>query len=101
MSLAENSQNVSEDQILQRFGYRQEYKRELRRFASFAIGFSFISMNAHSLHLLTNHTLVWFPSHIRQRTIPLSLTYEMASVAERHARAPAERQARSTLCLRY
>jgi len=58
MSLAENSQNVSEDQILQRFGYRQEYKRELRRFASFAIGFSFISMNAHSLHLLTNHTLV-------------------------------------------
>ena len=43
MSLAENSQNVSEDQILQRFGYRQEYKRELRRFASFAIGFSFIS----------------------------------------------------------
>jgi len=46
MSLAENSQNVSEDQILQRFGYRQEYKRELRRFASFAIGFSFISMNA-------------------------------------------------------
>ena len=44
MSLAENSQNVSEDQILQRFGYRQEYKRELRRFASFAIGFSFISI---------------------------------------------------------
>src|SRR5438477_945921 len=44
MSLAENSQNVSEDQILQRFGYRQEYKRELRRFASFAIGFSFISL---------------------------------------------------------
>ena len=50
----------------------------------------------------TNHTFVWFLSHIGQRIIPLSLTYEMASVAERHARAPAERQApENALCLRY
>lgn len=44
MSLADNPQNMSEDQTLQKFGYRQEYKRELRRFASFAVGFSFISI---------------------------------------------------------
>ncbi len=44
MSLADNPQNISEDQTLQRFGYRQEFKRELRRFASFAVGFSFISI---------------------------------------------------------
>src|SRR5438270_12782565 len=44
MSLAGNPQNTSEDQTLQKFGYRQEYKRELKRFASFAVGFSFISI---------------------------------------------------------
>ena len=44
MSLADNPQNISEDQTLQKFGYRQEYKRELKRFASFAVGFSFISI---------------------------------------------------------
>jgi amino acid transporter len=44
MSLADNPQNTSEDQTLQNFGYRQEYKRELKRFASFAVGFSFISI---------------------------------------------------------
>ncbi|GAC1613671.1 MAG: hypothetical protein NVS4B7_05270 [Ktedonobacteraceae bacterium] len=52
MSLADNPQNISEDQTLQNFGYRQEYKRELKRFASFAVGFSFISMSAHTVHLL-------------------------------------------------
>jgi len=44
MSLADNSQNLSEDQTLQQFGYQQEFKRELKRFASFAVGFSFISI---------------------------------------------------------
>src|SRR5215472_3923451 len=29
---------------VERFGYRQEYRRELKRFASFAVGFSFISI---------------------------------------------------------
>jgi len=29
---------------LERFGYKQEFKRELKRFASFAVGFSFISI---------------------------------------------------------
>ena len=29
---------------VERFGYRQEFDRSLRRFASFAIGFSFISI---------------------------------------------------------
>ena len=52
MSLADNSQNLSEDQTLQQFGYQQEFKRELKRFASFAVGFSFISMTAHTVHLL-------------------------------------------------
>jgi amino acid transporter len=44
MSLAEKTQSFSEDQTLQKFGYRQEFKRELKRFASFAVGFSFISI---------------------------------------------------------
>src|SRR5438876_8653469 len=44
MSLADSPQSFSEDQALQRFGYQQEFKRELKRFASFAVGFSFISI---------------------------------------------------------
>src|SRR5256714_1853578 len=44
MSLADNTQSFSEDQTLQKFGYQQENKRELKRFASFAVGFSFISI---------------------------------------------------------
>ena len=40
MSLTDNTQSFSEDQTLQKFGYQQEYKRELKRFASFAVGFS-------------------------------------------------------------
>jgi amino acid transporter len=44
MSLTDNSQSSSIDATLHGFGYRQEFKRELRRFASFAVGFSFISI---------------------------------------------------------
>src|SRR2546430_4766715 len=44
MSLADNTQSFSEDQTLQKFGYQQEYKRELKRFTSFAVVFSFISI---------------------------------------------------------
>src|SRR5207248_10596694 len=44
MSLTDNTQSFSEDQTLRKFGYQQEYKRELKRFASFAVGFSFISI---------------------------------------------------------
>ena len=32
------------DEVLRRYGYQQEFGRTLRRFASFAIGFSFISI---------------------------------------------------------
>jgi len=32
------------EQLLTRFGYKAEYRREIKRFASFAIGFSFISI---------------------------------------------------------
>src|SRR5579884_1081250 len=35
---------VGTDQSLAAFGYQQEFKRELKRFASFAVGFSFISI---------------------------------------------------------
>ena len=45
MSLTDNTQSFPEDQTLQKFGYQQVYKRELKRFASFAVGFSFISSN--------------------------------------------------------
>ncbi len=39
MSVTENPQREYGDQTLQQFGYRQEFRRELKRFASFAIGF--------------------------------------------------------------
>ena len=42
MSIVDNTQNA--DQELQQYGYKAEFRRELRRFASFAIGFSFISL---------------------------------------------------------
>ena len=44
MSLADQTPGVSTDQPLQDFGYKQEFRRELKRFASFAVGFSFISI---------------------------------------------------------
>ena len=42
MALTNETSNA--DQLLTRFGYKPEYRREIRRFASFAIGFSFISI---------------------------------------------------------
>ncbi len=44
MSLAENPQDSYAEEALQKYGYQQEFRRELKRFASFAIGFSFISI---------------------------------------------------------
>ncbi|HYK86696.1 MAG TPA: amino acid permease, partial [Ktedonobacteraceae bacterium] len=46
MSLTDNPQGgyTDTDATLQKFGYQQEFKRELKRFASFAVGFSFISI---------------------------------------------------------
>ena len=44
MSLAENPEGSYAEEALQKYGYQQEFRRELKRFASFAIGFSFISI---------------------------------------------------------
>jgi amino acid transporter len=44
MSLTDNRQSGYSDSTLQNYGYQQEFKRELKRFASFAVGFSFISI---------------------------------------------------------
>src|SRR5205807_1339343 len=44
MSLTDNQQSSYAEEALQRYGYRQEFRRELKRFASFAVGFSFISI---------------------------------------------------------
>ena len=44
MSLTENPQGNYAEEALQQYGYRQEFRRELKRFAIFAIGFSFISI---------------------------------------------------------
>ncbi len=44
MSLTDDTQSSYSDAALQKYGYEQEFKRELRRFASFAVGFSFISI---------------------------------------------------------
>ena len=51
MSLTENPQGNYAEEALQKYGYRQEFRRELKRFAIFAIGFSFISKTAHSYQL--------------------------------------------------
>ena len=42
MALTNETSNA--DQLLTRFGYKPAYRREIKRFASFAIGFSFISI---------------------------------------------------------
>ncbi len=44
MSLADNTQRGYAEEVVEKYGYRQEFRRDLKRFASFAIGFSFISM---------------------------------------------------------
>ena len=44
MSLIENPEGSYAEEALQKYGYEQEFRRELKRFASFAIGFSFISI---------------------------------------------------------
>jgi amino acid transporter len=43
MSLTEQPQSYAEEAV-GKYGYRQEFRREIKRFASFAIGFSFISI---------------------------------------------------------
>lgn len=47
MSLADNTSGIPTDQTVQGFGYKQEFRREIKSFASFAVGFSFISMTAY------------------------------------------------------
>ena len=44
MSLSENPQGSYAEEALQKYGYKQEFRREIKRFAIFAIGFSFISI---------------------------------------------------------
>jgi amino acid transporter len=44
MSVTENPEGSYAEEALQKYGYQQEFRRELKRFASFAIGFSFISI---------------------------------------------------------
>lgn len=58
MSLAEQPQSYA-DEAVQKYGYKQEYRRDLKRFASFAVGFSFISMTALTVHLLILRLCRW------------------------------------------
>ena len=46
MSRADKVNSPPSEDGLQRFGYRQEFRRKLKRFASFAVVFSFISVTA-------------------------------------------------------
>ncbi len=39
MSVIDNSQGNEAEQALTQYGYKQEFRRELKRFASFAVGF--------------------------------------------------------------
>ena len=65
MSVTNNPQREYGDQTLQQFGYQQEFRRELKRFASFAIGFLFhqyYDRNIHHLWLCTE--LGWAVRHL-------------------------------------
>ena len=44
MSTIDNRQGDAAEQAVTEYGYQQEFRRELKRFASFAVGFSFISI---------------------------------------------------------
>ena len=44
MSVTDNRPGEEAEQTLGQYGYQQEFRRELKRFASFAVGFSFISI---------------------------------------------------------
>jgi len=44
MSLTDHPQGGFAEEALQKYGYQQEFRRELKRFAIFAVGFSFISI---------------------------------------------------------
>jgi amino acid permease len=44
MSVTDNRHGEEAEQTLGQYGYQQEFRRELKRFASFAVGFSFISI---------------------------------------------------------
>ncbi len=44
MSVIDNRQGDEAEQAITQYGYQQEFRRELKRFASFAVGFSFISI---------------------------------------------------------
>jgi hypothetical protein len=57
--------------------------------------------NRPSVTDINNDTLVGLLPNLGRHTSALSLTRETASVPERRDSAPAERQARSALCLRF
>ncbi len=44
MPRADRAEDLPAEDVLRSFGYRQEFRRELKRFASFAVVFSFISI---------------------------------------------------------
>ncbi len=44
MTTTQSTGDAYGEEILERYGYRQEFERELKHFASFAVGFSFISV---------------------------------------------------------
>src|SRR6266699_969678 len=58
MSREENGNAPRSEEVFHRFGYRQEFRRELKRFASFAVVFSFISIST-GIFTLYGSVLNW------------------------------------------
>ena len=58
MSREEHGNAPRSEEVLHRFAYRQEFRRELKRFASFAVGFSFISIST-GIFTLYGSVLNW------------------------------------------
>ena len=79
MSREETGNGHPSEDVLHRFGYRQEFRRELKRFASFAVGFSVISVTTGVFTLYGTSGIL----DVCLRTIPEPMPERFATLAPR------------------
>ena len=79
MSREETGNGPPSEDVLQRLGYRPEFRRELKRFASFAVGFSVISVTTGVFTLYGTGGIL----NVCLRTIPEPMPERFATPAPR------------------